>query len=327
MTVSCSKKEEARPTVGKITGTAVPATALASVTATDASGVSSTVTPNSDSGDFSIANLTAGTYVLHFSGASGFLDPADRSVSVAAGETNSLGTIRVSEYLAGAVEGTISPANSLSSIQLTAAGTQNGPTVQPDVTGYFRFSNVVPGTYNVSFSPTSGFLQPAPRTVTVTAKATASLGVVTVTPSGTTTATLRGSLRWTEGSTTYTSTSLSGTMSLSNGIPQYLSLSANALNGTAADVLGLYSYCGRAGVYLMDNQVGGASATYLRTVGGVPTGSYETRYQASPAGSVTITAVDPAARTVSGSFGFTAAEAPLRTGRITISNGSFSLSY
>ena len=47
----------------------------------------------------------------------------------------------------------------------------------------------------------------------------------------------------------------------------------------------------------------------------------------SPAGSVTVTAIDPVARTANGTFGFTAAEAPLRTGRVTISNGSFSLSY
>ena len=63
LTASCSKKKEARPTptLGKITGTAAPAAALASVTATDANGASTTVTPNSSSGDFSIANLSAGT--------------------------------------------------------------------------------------------------------------------------------------------------------------------------------------------------------------------------------------------------------------------------
>ena len=44
-------------------------------------------------------------------------------------------------------------------------------------------------------------------------------------------------------------------------------------------------------------------------------------------GSVTVTTIDPVARTVSGTFGFTAAEAPLRTGRVTISNDSFSLNY
>jgi hypothetical protein len=326
---SCTKKEEAAPapTVGKITGTISPATAIASVKAEGPSNSTTTVSPNTDSGDFSIANLAAGTYTLHFNANSGFLAPADRSVSVAAGETNALGSIRVSEYVVGKVEGSCSPANGLRSIKLTAPGAQNGPTVQPDVNGYFQFTNVEPGTYNVSFDPTPDFLAPAPRTITVTSRATTSLGVLTLTPAGYSTSPLRGSVRWTESGTAYTSTSLTGTLSLNNGLPESISLAATALNGNVTDALSLYSYCGSPGLYLMNNQVGGATAAYVRTVGGVPTGSYETRFQASPAGSVNITAIDPVARTVSGIFGFTAAEAPLRTGRIIISNGSFSLSY
>ena len=322
---SCSKKQDAKPEPGKITGTVFPAGAVATVTATDAAGANTAVTPTS-AGEFSIANLTAGTYEVRFAAAAGYNAPADRSVSVAAGETNALGTITVAAYVAGgAVDGTCAPANSLRYIQLTAPGAQSGPTAQPDVRGYFRFENVAPGSYNVAFVAETGYLAPAPRLIAVVAGATTSLGVVAVNPAGSTSAALRGTLSWREGNTAYTSTSLTGNMFLDNGLPRTISLTATSLNGTAADVLGLYSGCDSPGLYVMSSTAN--TATYLRTYSGVPGASYETRYQPSPAGSLTVTAIDPVARTLSGTFGFTAAEAPLRTGRITISSGSFSLSY
>ncbi|GAA4358022.1 hypothetical protein GCM10023185_23190 [Hymenobacter saemangeumensis] len=321
---SCSK-DSAAPTVGKITGTIVPAAAVASILAEGPDGSSTTVSPNTDNGEFSIANLKAGSYVLRFSAATGYTNPADRNVSVAAGETNNVGTIRATAFVIGSVEGSCSPANGLRAIVLSEPGTQGGPIVYPDVNGYFRFPNVAPGTYNVSFDANSGFQQPAPRTITVSG-GTSSLGVIAVTPTGPTSRPLSGTVRWTTNGTGYSSTSLTGNMFLNNGAPSSFSLSATSLNGTVADLLGLSSGCTAPGVYYLSTTTSN-TGTYLRTYGGVPGPSYETRNRNGTNGTVTITAIDATARTLSGTFGFVAYEPPLATGSVTVSNGSFTLSY
>jgi hypothetical protein len=320
---SCSKKENpvpAVPNVGKITGTVSPAAAFSSITATGGpNGSSTSVSPNADNGEFSIANLKAGTYVLSFSAAPGYTKPADRNLSLAAGETNNVGTIRVSAYVAGTVDGNCSPANSLRSARLTEPGSQDGPVASPDVNGYFRFNNVAPGTYNISFEAAPGFLPPAPRVITVSG-GTTSLGVITVNTSGETSRPLSGTVRWSMDGISYTSTSLTGNMLLIDGHPRSFSLLATSLNGTTADILGLSSFC-RLGLNYIGSD-SGERGTYLRTESGVPRSSYETDYYNK--GTVTITAIDSTARTLSGTFGFNARGS---AGTITVSGGSFTLSY
>lgn len=325
---SCSKKEDAAPTTGSITGTVTPSTAVTLVTATDASNQATSATPNDDSGAFSIANLKAGTYTVTFATAPGYLSVRDRSVSVAAGQTNSLGAIQVGAFVAaaGSVDGTVSPAGSVDFVQLTAPGSTQGPTVQPDIMGYFRFPNVSPGTYNVSFRavyPT--YLTPAPRIATVVGSATASLGTIVVNPAGTVSAPLRGSVHWQADGLAYVSTNLTGNVFLDNGSPTGFSFTATSLTGTTANILSLYGGGTNPGLYLIGNSVN--SATYLRTYNGVPGPTYETRFRNGNVGTITVTAFDATARTVSGTFGFTAYEPPLSMGAVTVSGGSFTLAY
>ncbi|MBF9140038.1 hypothetical protein [Hymenobacter properus] len=73
------------------------------------------------------------------------------------------------------------------------------------------------------------------------------------------------------------------------------------------------------------------NATYVRSSGGIPYGSYGTSGYAGLLGTVTVTAVNTTARTITGTFGFTAYDprgsAILGTDRVDISNGAFNLSY
>ena len=232
----------------------------------------------------------------------------------------------------GTVEGSVTPVGSISAVDLTEPGATSGLATQVDVTGFFRFSRVPVGTYTLSFREMSGYNRPSPRTLTVVANATTSAGTTTVNSSGPSTVQARGSLTWQVAGTTYTSAVTSGTATLYNGVPGSLSVQATAQNGSTADILGLnLPNYGGPGLYRFENVMGSGHATYLRTVGGVPTGSFTTSGYVGIQGTATVTAADPMARTLSGTFGFTAYDrngsASQGTDRISATNGTFALSY
>lgn len=94
--ISCSKKTDdpiAPPTTGSLSGTISPAGAVSRVTATNAGGLAFLATPNATTGAFSIDKLAPGVYTLSFTPASGYAAPADRSITIAAGQQAAAGTV------------------------------------------------------------------------------------------------------------------------------------------------------------------------------------------------------------------------------------------
>ena len=92
-----SEKEEdpqPTPTTGSLSGTVSPAGALSKVTATDAGGLTFVATPDA-AGAFSIKDLQPGSYTLTFAPATGYTAPADRSITIVAGQNVGAGTVSV----------------------------------------------------------------------------------------------------------------------------------------------------------------------------------------------------------------------------------------
>lgn len=232
----------------------------------------------------------------------------------------------------GTVDGTIAPVGSINFAVLTLPGATNGILAAPDVQGYFKFDNVAAGTYNLSFQEKSGYIAPGPRIITVAAGGTTSIGSITVNQSGPSSVALRGTATWSRDNTNYTSTTIGGTVTLNNGTPSSFNLLATAQAGSAAEIVGLNlpSFSGVA-LYRLENVQFSGNATYVRTSGGIPFGSFRTSGYAGLLGTVTVTTVNTTARTIVGTFGFTAYDpqgsAPLVTDRVNVSNGTFSLSY
>ena len=235
----------------------------------------------------------------------------------------------------GSVDGTISPVGSVDVIRLNQPGISSSlQAIQPDVLGYFKFPFLADGTYNVSFqtSSASGFVAPAPRTITVTNGGLASLGTILVNTTAPTSFALRGSVSWNVGGGTYTSTTIGGRATLTNGVVTDLWVLATSQSGNLANIVGLnIPYFGGTGLYRLENVTLGPWATYLRTSGGVPNGSFTTENYSGIQGTITVTGADATARSLTGTFGYTAYDrngsVNQGTDRITVSNGSFTLSY
>ncbi|RYU83223.1 DUF6252 family protein [Hymenobacter persicinus] len=108
VTSSCSKKENPAPapTTGAVEGLISPVGSITTVTATSSGGLTFPVVPNGASGAFALPELAAGTYVLSFTPASGYVAPSPRTVDVVAGKTTAAGTVSVSGN--GTPRGTVS---------------------------------------------------------------------------------------------------------------------------------------------------------------------------------------------------------------------------
>jgi len=142
------------------------------VTAPKAGWLKATLTPsnakwnaagtNHNSG--TAVKLAAGTYTVGFNALSGYVAPADRTVTVAEGQTNAI-TAGYTQ-LPGALTVTLEPAAAAAGATWKVAGTNHagGATV-----------NLAPGTYTVSFNALEGYTKPANQSVTVAAGEAASL--------------------------------------------------------------------------------------------------------------------------------------------------------
>jgi hypothetical protein len=225
----------------------------------------------------------------------------------------------------GALDGTVSPAGSITTVTATNAGGLTFPATPNASTGAFAVASLAPGSYTLSFAPAAGFAAPANRTITVVAGATASAGTVQVDRDGS----VRGTVSWAANGATFTATVVSGSISILGGAGQSLSLTGAATSGTTTETVSFL--IGNFSPVVSQYQLGNSpyqTAAYQRTSGGIITGAYgQLGTSSSAAGTFNITAANATARTFSGTFGFVAAANAGSTGSATITNGTFSLSY
>jgi Polysaccharide lyase family 4, domain II len=232
----------------------------------------------------------------------------------------------------GSVEGTVSPVGALTTVTATNG---NGITflATPNAsTGAFAFANLAPGRYNLTFTPTGGFGIPVPRAVDVVAGQTAAAGTVLVQGDGTP----RGTISWAvDGGAIISTATLAGVVRPQGSATE---ITATASSGTVQHQVRFYfsDYISGLGTYdLFVNGPGSSSGGYSSTTGGV-TVSYGTYlFQTGPTtgyagrGTFVVTGYNAAARTMSGTFEFTAinTDNPNNVTTATITNGSFNFSY
>ena len=233
----------------------------------------------------------------------------------------------------GELRGAVSPAGSIRTVRLGLVGSPIAEGAYPDAAGNFRFGPRPVGDYVLSFEAESGFVAPPPRTLAVAANAVTDAGTVAVRPNNARTdLPLQGTVTWTtNGNNNYATADVGGTIALVNGQPASFNLVATAPAGTTRFVVGLMVNLAAAsttGLYRLENATGN-TGTYLVTNGGIPQGAYSTAGRGGLPGTVTVTAYDAAARTLSGTFGYTAYDPalPVCCNAVPVSNGSFSLRY
>ena len=168
--VSCGSKKDdpvVQPAAqtATLSGQISPAGSIVTVTATDASGKTTTATPGS-TGAYSFSGLTPGTYTLTFTPASGYTAPAAASVTLAAGGTTAPPTTVAATPTTATLSGQISPAGSVTTVTATnASGT--AVTTTPGSTGAYSFPNLPFGIYTLTFATAGGY-QPITTATTVT---------------------------------------------------------------------------------------------------------------------------------------------------------------
>ena len=105
-----------------------PAGALSKVTATDAGGLTFVATPDA-AGAFSIKDLQPGSYTLTFAPATGYTAPADRSITIVAGQNVGAGTVSVDldgSIRSGTVTWTVDGRNYVSTTPTGSVTPSNG---------------------------------------------------------------------------------------------------------------------------------------------------------------------------------------------------------
>jgi len=217
----------------------------------------------------------------------------------------------------GKVEGTISPAGAVSTVTATNAGGLTFLDAPNPTTGTFSLADLAPGVYTLSFTPATGYVTPATRSITVVGGQTATAGTVVAASDG---SIRSGTVSWTTDGTAYSTTAVTGQVDADNHTFYF----SCASTGTVRDQLDLAlsrSFFG-PGTY----SLGGTyeSGKLLRTTGGITTGTY----YAGRSGTLVISSYSMANGTISGTFGFVGADAttyPLQT--VAVTNGTFSLRF
>ncbi|MBH8557208.1 DUF6252 family protein [Hymenobacter negativus] len=108
----------------------------------------------------------------------------------------------------GSIEGTITPANSVTTVTATNVGGLTFLATPNTTSGVFTVPNLAPGAYVLSFAPRAGFQVAAARTISVVAGSTAQAGTVVVSPIPT--GSITGSIYPADGATRVEATSAAG---------------------------------------------------------------------------------------------------------------------
>jgi hypothetical protein len=207
----------------------------------------------------------------------------------------------------GSIEGTILPAGGVTTVTATAPDGQAYQAVPDPTTGQVRFATLPAGAYTLTFTTILPYKTPLPVAVQLAAGTTTRPTFPELTRDGK----IRGTLRWTIGNTTYTSTQLLGQVTSSivsfSGVATTLGASHELIISLPAEFRGQTLFQG-VGTYRMGQEYPFGSYTL------VPAGStmydpftYGTTYpRAGGGGTITVTRFDPKAFVVAGTFEFLA---------------------
>ncbi|MBF9140332.1 DUF6252 family protein [Hymenobacter properus] len=226
----------------------------------------------------------------------------------------------------GNVTGVITPIDAAATVMLNDQSNKTISTTTSDATtGAFTFNGVQVGAYTVTVQPTRGYVAPAPKPVTVAGGQTTDMGQVKVAGDGTP----HGVVTWRVNGVNYRATNLTGSM-LSNPI----SITATVTNGTVIDYVyfTIKNNNYQTGTYNVTRNAADPYAfyaTYARFDGYTRLVEYTTNYVPSSAtinGALTITASDPTAKTLRGTFdflGYSTTSLPAST----VTDGTFDIHY
>jgi hypothetical protein len=148
-----------------LSGTISPAAAGSGATVTISGGVNGSTTADS-SGNYTFANLDAGSYTVSPSKPGATFSPASQAVSISSanvGQVNFNGTVQTPTYT---ISGTISPASAGSGATVTLSGDANAVIVS-NSSGNFTFGGLSNGSYSVSVNKNGINISPASQAVTV----------------------------------------------------------------------------------------------------------------------------------------------------------------
>lgn len=229
----------------------------------------------------------------------------------------------------GNIEGTILPAGGVTTVTATATNGQAYQAVPDPTTGQLRFATLPAGAYTLTFTTTLPYKKPLPVAVQVAAGTTTRPAFPDLTRDGK----IRGTLRWTIGNTTYTTTQLLGQVTSSivsfSGVATILGASHEMIISLPAEFRGQTIFQG-VGTYRMGQEYPFGSYTFLPT-GGTSYGpfTYSTTYpRAGGGGTITVTRFDPKAFVIAGTFEFLAeAQSSAATGTANITQGQFDLTF
>jgi hypothetical protein len=148
-----------------ISGTISPAAAGSGATVTITGGVNGSTTADS-SGNYTFANLDAGSYTVSASKTGATFSPASQAVTVTSAnvaQVNFNGTVQTPTF---SISGTISPASVGSGATVTLSGAANAVIVS-NSSGNFTFGGLSNGSYTVGVAKSGVNMSPSSQQVTV----------------------------------------------------------------------------------------------------------------------------------------------------------------
>lgn len=182
-TPSCGDKKadpqaQAQPETAILSGQIAPAGSITTVTATDASGKTTTAIPTS-TGAYSFPSLVVGSYTLAFTPATGYVAPAAATVTLVAGGTTASTTTVAALVVTATLSGQVLPAGAALKVTATDASGKTS-TATPTSTGAYAFQALPVGAYTLAFTPIPSYVVPPATTVTLVAAGTTAAAVTLV---------------------------------------------------------------------------------------------------------------------------------------------------
>ncbi|WP_303311188.1 hypothetical protein [Hymenobacter sp. BT730] len=299
---------------GSITGSVFPSVSISSVEALHSGGAKHTAIPDPSGGGYNFSNIAVGNYTLTFTPADGYVAPAPVPANVSEGSTTYVGPTTVKSNL-GAIRGQISPFTAIKNVVATNSNGKTYNVIPESSNGQFTLF-VEAGTYTLSFIPVNGYDAPAERSVTVIAEGNTNVDLVNVSK---TVNTVTGTMTWVFNGVTYSATKLQCTI-----IGGELFIAGDAINGNNTEHVDIETnpqlpvFSGVGG-YKIGNPL---MAHYDRSGAMIPL-----YYGFPTTGYMTVTSFSSSARTIKGIFEFSATGIHGTSGTVSITNGSFDLSY